>query len=512
MTRNLRKPGFSPSRYISASQISKFDVEDKPKTACQRRYAFQYIMGFPDPAGAAAELGGKVHAHLENFVAKGIPIPPGQAGRVAFSAMPYAKEVLRFDNVEVERKFQYVQDGVTYLGYVDVAWTHPAGFPAVRDWKTSSNPRAYGLTTGTMMVDPQAVLYARQALERHGADMVMLDWIYMTTRGATQPAYSVRAQFPKIAVDAAWSRVHALGQAIASLKADTELHANDLEPNWQACKAYGKPCPFIDQCDGARDPARIIGEMQDRLGDLIPAEDLAAMYAKQNKPQQQTQSQPQPKEASNMSILEQKLANRRRRQGRSTPVDTEAKKPEQKTPKTPETIAEPGPVEVLGVDKPHPESRGLDPDKARAAFEAKQEANKPETRPTRVNAPEAAGSEDEDAQAAMSEKLAAVTEKNPGKGKAKKARDTYAQVLAEQVAEGHDVESAHLAACKEAEIDPETCERITKTKGGSKGGSKTTAKKVAVEASHAWLECLRACSGDLEATDAAYKAWLSKFS
>lgn len=500
----LRKPGFTPSRYISASQISKFDVEDKPTTACQRRYAFQYIMGFPDPAGAAAELGGQVHAHLENFVSKGIPIPPGRAGRIAFSAMKFAKEVLTRQDVEVERKFEHTEDGVTYLGYVDVAWTHPAGFPVVRDWKTSSDPKAYGLTTGTMMVDPQAVLYARQALVRHQADVVMLDWIYMTTKSPTQPAYSVRAQFPKVEVDEAWTRVHALGQAIAKLKADTELHANDLQPNWKACSAYGKPCPFIDQCDGARDPDRIIGEMQNRLGDLIPAETLAGMYAKQKQPQQLSQSQQREKSESSMSILEQQLANRRRRQGRSTPVDTEAKAPERKKP---ETIAEPGPVEVLGVDKPHPESRGLDPDKARAAFEEKEKASEPEARPARVNAPEAARNDDEEVQAAMSEKIAVVVEKNPGKGKAKKARDTYAQVLAEMMAQGHDIEAAHAEACDKAEIDPKTCERITK----KTSTTKATTKKAAAEASHAWIECLKACGGDLERTDEAYKAWLSKF-
>lgn len=506
MTQALRKPGFTPSPYISASQISKFDVEDKPKTACKRRYGFQYIMGFPDPAGAAAALGGKVHAHLENFVAKGVPIPPGQAGRIAFSAMPYAKEVLRFDNVEVERKFQYVQDGVTYLGYVDVAWWHPAGFPAVRDWKTSSNPRSYGLTVDTMMADPQAVLYARQALARHKAGNVLLDWIYMTTRGPTTPAYSVRAQFSKSQVDAAWSRVHALGQVISSLKADTELHANDLEPNWQACKAYGKPCPFIEQCDGARDPNRIIGEMQDRLGDLIPAETLAAMYKpreQQQKQQPQLPSQQPEKSKKTMSVFDN-VAAKRARQGRKPPIDAG----QQTTKKEVDVIAEPGPIAVRGVDD---EPKGLDPDKARAAFDAQQKANEPEARPARVNAPEAANNDDEATQAAMSEKIAVVAEKNQGRGIAKKARDTYAQVLAELVSGGHNIEAAHQIACEKSEIDPDTCERITKAKGGSKGGSKNTAKKAAVEASHAWLECLKACSGDIDATEDAYKAWLSKF-
>lgn len=493
MTQTHRKPGFTPSRYISASQISKFDVEDKPTTACQRRYAFQYIMGFPDPAGAAAELGGKVHAHLENFVAKGIPIPPGQAGRIAFTALDYAKEAMRHKNVEVERKFEHVEDGVTYLGYVDVSWMHPAGFPVVRDWKTSSNPRAYGLTVDTMMKDPQAVLYAHQALERHGTDKVMLDWIYMTTRGPLQPAYSVRAQFDRKTVDAAWNRVHVLGQALDSLKRDTDLHANRLEPNWRACGAYGKPCPFIDQCEGAKDPNRIIGEMEHRLGDLIPVQALRDAY----KQPKQLQSQPQekPKREGTMSILEKRLAAKRARQtsAPNTVDDAPAKKRE------PDVIAEPGPVPVRGVDDEAANKRpGLDPEKARAAFDAKD-------RPTRVNAPETAHADDEDTQAAMSEKIAAVADKNKGKGAAKKARDEYGVVLAERVAEGDDIEAAHAAACKAANIDPQTCERITKT------AKKKTSKAAHDTASDVWLRCLTACGGDLEKTDTAYKAWLSMF-
>jgi len=120
----------TPPPYVSASQMAKIDVEAAPETSCERRYGFQYVMGFPDPAGAAAKLGGEVHEHLENFLEHGKPLPPGRAGRIAFTAIDYAKEALRHKPLEVERKFEHTEDGITYLGYVDVGWLHPAGMPA----------------------------------------------------------------------------------------------------------------------------------------------------------------------------------------------------------------------------------------------------------------------------------------------------------------------------------------------------------------------------------------------
>ena len=483
----------TPPPYVSASQMAKIDVEAAPETSCERRYGFQYVMGFPDPAGAAAKLGGEVHEHLENFLEHGKPLPPGRAGRIAFTAIDYAKEALRHKPLEVERKFEHTEDGITYLGYVDVGWLHPAGMPVVRDWKTSSDPARYGLRTDTMMDNPQAVLYARQALTRFNTDRVMLDWVYMKTRGEMVPAFAVRAQFDHGTVDRSWRRVHELGKRATHIK-QTTRHANDLAPNWKACGAYGKPCPFIDHCDGAKDPNRIISTISEQTGGFVKPTNILSIGL----PAQATKTEP--KEEKTMPSPAEILAAKRKRQGRKPPVDVRKNPPATApapapepaaTPQAapPQTVAEPGPVPV----------QGLDPNKVREAYDAQARAQ-------RVNAPES-GLDDVETQAAVSEATADVIEQHPGRGKNAEVRQAYAQAAAETVAQGGTAEQAAKAG--EAAAEPKKPKK-----------RKSTSKAGAVHATEAWLRCLTVASAAnptqtpdtiLQIAETYYKAWTSNF-
>lgn len=547
----MRQPGFTPPEYASASQMKKIDVEKEPETSCFRRFGFQYVMGFPDPAGKAAELGSEVHKLLENFLLTGQVFPPGRAGRLAHTAMPYVKEAVGRPGLEVEGRsdasqeataFLYVEDGITYKGYVDVAWMHPGGFPVVRDWKTSSNPKAHGLTLATMLKDPQAVLYARQALARHDAPRVMLDWIYMTTRGPKQPAFAVRAQYTKKQIDEAWPRVHTLGRKVAQLKVETK-HANELEPNWKACNAYGKPCPFMESCDGALDPKKVIGAIAASSDGFIREEDLLARL-----PGQQATKQKEKKTVDVDALLKRKKA----RLGseapaappRATPpaqaqAQAQAQAPAQApAPATATATAEPGPVPVRDINHDKiAASRGekaielediprtgLDPAKARAAYDAQErtEAMTDEQRAQRVNAPES-GSDEQALQTEMSAYVERVSSNNKGKGKAKKARETYAQIFAARVSAGDTLADAHIAACEAANIDPETCKRLPDP---AKSTTKSKAKADdGVHPSEALLRCLHAAAiycaegsaspeslDDLErATEHLFRLWQAKF-
>lgn len=477
------------AKKVSATQLNKFD--DTLETGCQRRWAFQYIWKLPDPAGAGAELGSKVHDHLERFVRDGVVFPVAEkSGKLAFQLLDYCVEVRDRPGLEVERNFVYHEGGVVYTGKVDIRCLHPTGMSWVRDWKTSANPGQCGLRPHTMMDDTQAVMYARQELEREDIerrDKLMLDWVYVKTRPPKEDPIVCRGHFTREQVELAWPRVHRLGERVTEAR-QTIKDPNDLPANRKACWAYRKPCPYMDKCHGAMDEKRIIRDF----------------FAKEKA----AKAQPQLQEDSKMSTKAQQILEaRRKRQGRAAP------------------------------EKSANESTGLDPAKAQAAYDkkeaeekaakeaaAKAEEKAPEVteeqraRAEQVNAPEQ-GHGDDETQKGVSKFVALVTERNPGRGKAKEAREAYQRAMAEAISEGKTPEEGDAIAREKAGLD-EDHKRITKKSGGSK--KTTTVAAVAggpVDPSDAWLQIFCAIARDqtLSAkdmaaeTEVAFKIWEGKF-
>jgi len=492
--------------HVSASQMGTFSPQYE---GCKRKWAFQKIDGLPDPAGEGAKLGGEVHTLLENFVSKGQVFPAGKAGRVAHTALPYAKELLAHPewNVEVEREFDVMIDGVRYVGKIDIGYK-PPGLPrVVQDWKTSSNPQEYGLTEETMLDDPQAVLYAKESFLRYpGEQELTLRWVYMHSKKAV-PAYDVTRTVTREEVDTAFERVHAVGTEIREARADVSEHgltAKDFEPNFDACGNYGG-CPFIRFCPGACDPKRIIG----------------ALFSSET-----PQTTPTAKETPTMDMSpEALLANRRRRQGRKAPLRAGEAPPAAPEPQTapepepqqeaaaPETPAEPAPRRRRGrppgstnkPKTPEPERPGLDPEAARAAFaETETAAAELEARAQRINAPES-GLDDVDKQVEVSERVAQVIESNPGRSNSRggERRETHAQVTATALAAGDDVATADAKGKEAAGIEPDGKPAETPKKAKKKAGDPTPAE--------AWLRLAAVPGRTGDEVEALYKLWLGRF-
>lgn len=478
--------------YVSASQINKFD--DSKDNGCQRRWGFRYIAKLPDPAGAGAKLGGEVHEHLENFLRHKQVFPNDRAGKLAYKLLDYCHEVIGRPGLEIEGDFHHREGGVYYYGKVDVRLKHPCGFSWIRDWKTSSDPVRYGLRNETMLADHQAVLYARQELVRTGNDRVMLDWVYVKTKPPQIDPFAVRAQFTKKQVDAVWPRTHAIGLAIEEAKTRI-TDPNDLRPNRSACHAYGKPCPFMEHCHGAQDPSRIISDIfrkkpVDAAG-IIPTKALTAKTT-------DTETE------KDMSKAQAILEARRRRQGRKPPM-----RAAEAAQATETAAAQPEPEQ-----QPEPDKRpGIDPDKVREAYDSKQ-ADGAEERAARVNAPEAAN-DDEETQREVSRLLAVVIEQNPGRGKAKEARETYQQTVAEAIAQGRTPAEADAEGKAAANLD-ETGKRLDKKKAKKKAAKAVEGGPV--HPSDAWLRIaamftreIASTSDYIERVDALYAAWLERF-
>lgn len=253
---------------FSATRISNW-------IACQRLGGFEYICGYRQPPDDAQALGERVHAYLETLKRTPGTLPDltDEIGEIAAEALPYVED-FRLDNgAEFEghsascppgcdgRKHPFtIQGRHTWQGYKDVRLSRD-GLAAVVDYKTTGDFR-YAKTEEDLLGDPQAILYAEDEYRR-GAQAVALRWLYLKKR----KPYGARP------TDMVIQRAHAAaGFAALESFADEMQAAADaapedpagkhrfvlevLQPNWDHCTAYRRPCPHTARCGTSlfRDP------------------------------------------------------------------------------------------------------------------------------------------------------------------------------------------------------------------------------------------------------------------
>lgn len=235
----------------SATQIKKF-------ASCARLWAWEYLEGLKPPQGAAATLGQDCHAVLERWLAKGVsPDLSSREGNIVLPGLAHLPTP--GPHLEVEREFVFKLRGHLYRGFVDLGYWNVQGLWVVHDHKTTSD-FMWALSEEELPHDVQAILYAKEALDRHEQDTVLLSWLYMRTRGKpkAEPRYiEVRRdeiesgmlviehyveqmqELRRKHLPIAREHPHQLGEKSIVL---------DLEPNAHACAAFGG-CPFIERCN-----------------------------------------------------------------------------------------------------------------------------------------------------------------------------------------------------------------------------------------------------------------------
>lgn len=217
---------------ISASQWNTFNL-------CQRLWAYQYIEGLRSEPGAGALLGSAVHKVLEGWGRTGEWEGDDRPLKLAVSAKDFLSE--RENLTGIERFFKFTADKVPYRGYLDFEEEGLYG-----DYKTSSNPRKYGLTAETILDDTQALIYAREYFESHPENEVNARWLYIPTKSGK--AYAIDAVFTREHVLRAFKeRITPLSLKILEAKKNC-TKADDLPYNRKACNKYGG-CSHIPYCN-----------------------------------------------------------------------------------------------------------------------------------------------------------------------------------------------------------------------------------------------------------------------
>ena len=251
--------------HFSASQKQAFDL-------CPRFWAFQKIDGLSTPTRPAAQLGSDAHLVRERWLLTGEDPPNTQAGRLARKGLHLLPEP---GSCDVEVKVNLATAVGDCSGRVDFfiadqekagydpkklealpptswsEWPSVKGIPLVGDHKTTANRRWMKTETQLSGGDPQALIYAKYALETTGAPAVDLLWAYMVKSARFDPSDFVRVRLTREEVEKKFSGLVEEVRPMLTFFDTNGIKARDVPVNERGCTAYGG-CPFLGICDRGR--------------------------------------------------------------------------------------------------------------------------------------------------------------------------------------------------------------------------------------------------------------------
>ncbi len=158
------------------------------------------------------------------------------------------------EGLEVEQRFEFASPTGEFLyqGYKDFTlrdskWMPglPGGAPLVGDHKTTSSLR-WMKTKEDLATDVQAIVYAKESLDRWKTDVIHLAWVYYQTKGARK---SDRVFLPMLRsqVEPVFAEIDLVAKALVDTF-QRAPKAESLPPTPSACKKYGG-CPYQYICN-----------------------------------------------------------------------------------------------------------------------------------------------------------------------------------------------------------------------------------------------------------------------
>jgi hypothetical protein len=233
---------FEPLKPISPSQLKSFD--------CPRKWAAEKC-GYRSRPGAAALWGTGFHKVAERWI-KGAELPWDDYGRLFSECFPHLPSDIRTFGV-AEGRHRFELEGFTFHGDLDVRYFRPADCRAIAfDWKTSSNPTAYGLTSETLLDDWQGILYPAFVIVKVPVELESVDlhWQYFNTRTkkACPPVTATVTvqQVGEKLVNRVVPRAKRMLQVWQDLHDKSVEALNEVPHNPAACDNCGHWCGFTE--------------------------------------------------------------------------------------------------------------------------------------------------------------------------------------------------------------------------------------------------------------------------
>jgi RecB family exonuclease len=270
----------------SPSQVVKF-------SRCRRKWWFSKVAGLPEEGSDATDLGKAVHSCLENWYRSNCIVCTENDPPIREDLVERAVELATFAVgtgqlpprtgrlLLTEEPLAFDLAGIPVEGYVDLVDLTQPGRIVIWDYKTRSRFTRSGkyrniLTAEDLAADVQMVTYAAALHRKYGAQSYQLGHIYLRTTG--KPAL----EFSELAVitPAQFAAVlRPLEETIREMDRHAGMNVADVEPNYDACHDYRRPCPYIAQCMASCGRFTPPEHMQEELSTMSISEKIAAHRA-----------------------------------------------------------------------------------------------------------------------------------------------------------------------------------------------------------------------------------------
>ena len=176
--RDLRDP--DPAAWpVSPSQCETV-------TQCPRKWGLKYIAKMSEPQKGSAQLGEKCHKQAEDYLLSGtLPDQTTLEGQIITSGLHHLP-MPPLPAEDVERKFTFTSPGgIVYSGRGDFRYRVMDAETVIADHKTTSDFK-WAKSEETLRKDPQAIIYAAEALSDNDDPGVQLRWVYYLTTGSAR--------------------------------------------------------------------------------------------------------------------------------------------------------------------------------------------------------------------------------------------------------------------------------------------------------------------------------------
>lgn len=238
-------------RYLSVSALQKY-------ASCHRAYYYRYVMRLPDKEPGKGVIRGNLgHERLEKYYKEKINVLD------SLEQMAFDRDLLPSNDTPgliseaalADGKVPLTAHDIPILGYIDLIHTLEH---TLIDFKFKSDPARYGAKPEDLInpEDPAGVQmlgygtwFRRNALaDLADNEVVVLRHVTFKTKGYPD-AKATDANQVLGEIEAKWEKIT---ENVPEMKRVVKLpNAMDVEPNYDACHAYGG-CAWLDRC---HDPA-----------------------------------------------------------------------------------------------------------------------------------------------------------------------------------------------------------------------------------------------------------------
>lgn len=245
---------------VSASQIKNWQT-------CARRWWFEKVAGFQPEQTPQQAQGELIHHGLEQHLKHGAPLA-NESSKRAVELINAPRKLLLLSEYPRNYKLDLTAANVPVKGRIDLLDLNPIRTKKtlrILDFKTAGS-FDYNKTEEELARDVQMMIYAKWAFQRFDIQYVQAAHIYIHKKQTAAKIVETEG-LDEGHVSGVFQHVEALVDQMQTTAAQADH--NQVEKDESACYAYGKRCPFFDECHSEKTTVQLKAEKENVHMDFV---------------------------------------------------------------------------------------------------------------------------------------------------------------------------------------------------------------------------------------------------